>query len=920
MTVSAQSILKYACLPRIFPRLLEVVPDTKFFAQLMALVFFNVGLLPRGNKLLLPNVQGKYGVRTVLSEAAHHLGKGWKYSDQYIVYAAFILALVVFVIQFVLLFLGIVSHAAQAAVPFLGMFTTSDPTNDVDLMMLDKVFQIPGFFGTQYDPVSAAGIESFAAAMQAMFKFYSQGMMVIGGFILAYYFFALMAETAQTGVPFGKRFPSVYGPIRLVMAVLLLLPLAYGYNTGQYLTLLMAKWGSGFATNSWLAYNSVMFATGGSSNPAGISGYEMYGAPKVQSIDSLINFFYIAHTCKEAYKVAYGSQMGEIKPYVIRFADATTSSSALAVAPSTSFTTALNHVAHGDMVIVFGEQDSSHSKYPGNVKPYCGKLNIQISSKDVTRIVDIYDAQFTFVKDMWYFSDLETYGLNMTYILKFWDKKPTSFVFSPTSTGWSANLSMANAMPAGAKFYVTLRLNQQSAYNANISAALDNMVLLGIPEMDMDAKVLSLGWGGAGVWYNKIAEFNGAMVDATYTIPTPIAYPMVMEAIFEAKQTLETVSNPKLKFSPSTVTGHNVSLEKYFQGRDLDNPAVDVEIAGLLSDVYQTVADDSITARPRPPTVTNDPVKNMFMYIFQESGLMDIRNNDDVFPLSRLTMLGKTIINKTIVSIAAGGLVSGFGGLLSGSGAEELGAAFEQGGSVLLGFASTGLVIGFVLYYLIPFFPFIYFFFDVGRWVKSIFEAMVAVPIWALAHLRLDGEGVGNAASKGYFLLLEIMLRPVFTVFGLIASVSIFAAMVVVLDSIFDLVVWNVAGFDMATLSPADPNYDPDVLESFRDSIDAFFYTIIYTIILYMMAMSSFKLIDLIPNKMLRFLQPVPTFHDGASDPAENLVRNTAFAGYQFTGSIAEGIGDFSKGTGRTLGKVMSKGSDTEAKMGGPGG
>jgi len=921
--ISFGSAFRYALFPRVVPRVFEVIPDTKFFAQLMALVFFNIGLLPRGNQLLLPHVQGTYGVRTVLSEAAAHLGRGWRYADQYILYVAFILGIVIFSLQFAVLFFGILMHAASAAIPFLGMFTTSNPTDDIALMMLDKVFQIPGFFKSRFDPVAPANIDDFARGMQVLFRFYSEGMMAIGGLILAYYFFALLAETAQTGVPFGKRFPSVYGPLRLVLAVLLLLPLAYGYNSGQYLTLLMAKWGSGFATNSWLTFNSVMFDYGGVSNPAGLpdfanSGtFEIYGDPKLQSVSSLVNYFYIAQTCRAAYQIAYGGKINDIRPYVIKYASATNPSDSLAIGPGTNFTTVEGFLGGADVVIVFGSKDNKYKKYPGLVKPYCGSLGLTLASKDVTRVKDIYDSQFTFTRNLWYNAAIENYGTNMAYILRFWDRMPSGFMFSPGPYGWGASLGVADAGPAGATFYTDLRVDQQAQYEADIYFAVGNIMMNGIPEMDMSADVLARGWGGAGIWYNKVAEFNGAMVDATYSIPKPVSYPMVMEYVATVKKSLESSTNPRYRFSPMTSNGKGVSIEKYAQGYDLDNPAVDIEIANLLSDIFETVGDDEITERPRPAPVANDPVKNMFMTIFSESGLLDVRNNDGVFPLSKLTMLGNSIINKTILSIGAGGIVSGFGGLLSGAGAADLGAAFEQGGGVLLGFASTGLIIGFILAYLIPFFPFIYFYFAVGRWVKSIFEAMVAVPIWALAHLRMDGEGVGNAASKGYFLLLEIMLRPVFTVFGLMAAITTFSALVVVLDSIFDVVVWNVAGFDMSNLSPSDPQYNVDVVQSFRDSIDMFFYTIIYVIIIYMMAMSSFKLIDLIPNKLLRFLQPVPTFHDGASDPAENLVRNTAFAGHHFTGSLAEGIGDFSKGIGKTAGKVIDKGMAD--KMGGPG-
>ena len=53
--------------------------------------------------------------------------------------------------------------------------------------------------------------------------------------------------------------------------------------------------------------------------------------------------------------------------------------------------------------------------------------------------------------------------------------------------------------------------------------------------------------------------------------------------------------------------------------------------------------------------------------------------------------------------------------------------------------------------------PFIYFFFALAGWIKSIFEAVVAMPLRALAHLRIDGEGLpGPGATNGYFLLLEI--------------------------------------------------------------------------------------------------------------------------------------------------------------------
>ena len=50
--------------------------------------------------------------------------------------------------------------------------------------------------------------------------------------------------------------------------------------------------------------------------------------------------------------------------------------------------------------------------------------------------------------------------------------------------------------------------------------------------------------------------------------------------------------------------------------------------------------------------------------------------------------------------------------------------------------------------------------FAVGGWVKGLFEAMVGVPLWALAHIRIDGQGLaGDAALNGYFLIFEIFIH-----------------------------------------------------------------------------------------------------------------------------------------------------------------
>jgi conjugal transfer/type IV secretion protein DotA/TraY len=215
--------------------------------------------------------------------------------------------------------------------------------------------------------------------------------------------------------------------------------------------------------------------------------------------------------------------------------------------------------------------------------------------------------------------------------------------------------------------------------------------------------------------------------------------------------------------------------------------------------------------------------------------------------------------------------------------------------------------------------PFLYFFFAVTGWVKGLFEAMVGIPLWALAHIRIDGEGLpGDAAQAGYFLIFEIFLRPIIIVMSLLAAILSFSAMVLVLNDIFFLVVSNLSGFNPNNASACGMTNATglnrlNTLEYFRGPVDEFFFTIMYALIVYLIGMSTFKLIDTIPNGLLRWMNfTLPTFHDGQEQPAENLVQNVAIGGGAIGGKLA--------GAGKQLGEAFESGGkflgDTNVRAG----
>lgn len=903
---ATRAVAGYAFLPGIWSRLTGLIPDFGMIAYLMALVFENIRLLPHGHPMLRPDRIGTYRIRDVLAAAAQNLKGGWKNSDQYIIFGMFVLGTVTLIVQFVLLgSLIFISTAQAAGVPnFINMFITTYPQIDLAHLMMDRVFGIPEFFYSCFDPtVNAADpttCEGFVtstvfptptqSALQALFRFYSMGMLAVAGLLIVYYIFAMLAETVNTGRPFGSRFQSIYTPVRLVIAILLLLPLAYGYNTGQYIVFWAAKWGSAFATNAWWLYNNRA-----GDNPLGLEPQEMIGSPKIQDIETIINFFYLANTCHAAYSLAYDK---EIRPYFVKSSGFGGASAAQAVGIGTTFDEARAFFDQGDVKIVFGHQNDEYTKYTGQVKPYCGAITIPSHSKEVTGITDIYNVYFSAIMNMWYNADMSAYGTRMACNLRF-SGKDGCLPLPATNIAWDA----PDTSVAGQNFYADTRLDRQADFTAQMQAQLDTLRTTDNRELIMDQRTMMLGWGGAGVWFNKIMSFNGALVDAMMNLPAPSKYPMIMEHVAEKKKAFEKKTEPREKYSLTTSSGgKTITLDKQLDDADLDDPSQDAEIANLLDAVYKQLQDSEATAKPRTGN-TDNPVKNFVSIIFGQSGIFDFRANGEVFPLAKLAMLGREIIDKTVIMLVSGGLISGFSGL-AGADAGPLGDAIGNIGATMMSFATMGIATGVMLYYVIPLLPFLYVFFAVGRWVKSVFEAMVAIPLWAMAHLRLGGEGLpGPGASQGYLLILEIFLRPIMVLFGLMMAIACFMAMTSAMDSVFNLAVANVGGFDMVSISSGGPD---TLLNSARDGLDALFYTILYAMLVYAIATSSFKLIDIVPSSIMRWIgSSVSGFNDQTDIEGEldyNLVYQVDAMARDIT-KAGSNFDDFARAQAKNMGK-----------------
>ncbi len=887
-----KKVLGYMFMPRIIPRIKELVGSGfGWVAMLMAIIYQSVRLLPPAHPYTNPANKGKFGIRHVIVEAWGNLTFKRANIDQIVIFCLLLLGFILLGFQIGGLLLGAIIQPAFAIPGFLGLFATPNPTNDIAFMILDQVFGIPNLYNSKFGPTGPGTIPLFQQGLHVLFSYYSTMILIVAVFVLLYYVVITLGETATTGVPFGRRFNSIYAPLRLVVAVGLLVPVNYGLNTAQYITLFAAKYGSSFATNGWILFaNSV-------ANPSSTQDESLLARPTVPDVKHIVKFMMLVQACRVAYErlydgSSYNGQVITIEPYYV----SSLAPAQVVPVPITpaDWQAAVTYYNNSDIIIRFGHEDAA--EYPlekSNVYPYCGEITIHTTSNDgiagVTNAAEEVQYRYLWLIRQLYFS---------TFFRDFGERafrvsiKIGSTPLDPCAITFVGEVSCTTptARLPPEEYKVSAYVGRNTAFLNQVKNAYDNAnngtyaTAYTVPPALLDR-----GWGGAAIWYNQIAEWNGAFTAATLNVPTPSKLPSVMEKVAKERDSNDQTVESGHRYRPYLSNNQKVEFDL---GGEHD-------IAVMLNESYE-YWEKSDSSEWTDMQESGNIIIATLSRIFGLNGLFDMRDNPDTHPLASLVAAGKGIIESAIRNLMIG-LGFGFAGGVAGAFDPHIGGFLGAVSGMLVSFSTIGITVGFVLYYILPFMPFMYFFFAVGGWVKSIFEALVGVPLWALAHLRIDGNGIpADNASAGYFLIFEIFVRPILTVFGLLGGMAIFTAMMRVMHDIFPLVVANLTGFD-ASLD--DKTGTIMGIEYKRDIIDEFMFTIIYTIVAYMIATSSFKMIDQVPNSIMRWMGAgIQSFNDQRDDAVPGLVQYAGIGGYGMANQVTGALQQGATGAGSVIG------------------
>ena len=216
--------------------------------------------------------------------------------------------------------------------------------------------------------------------------------------------------------------------------------------------------------------------------------------------------------------------------------------------------------------------------------------------------------------------------------------------------------------------------------------------------------------------------------------------------------------------------------------------------------------------------------------------------------------------------------------------------AFDAGFSffgidiALLSVAGIALLfVGVLFAFVAPGIPFLYWLKSLLGWIFLVFESIVAAPFWAAVHCLPEGSGLaGHHARKGYILALDILIRPVLLVIGVVSAIAIMQGLGWLYSTLLNSFSVNMAAF---------LNFGP---------IAEFVFTIIVVWMMYSLAIHVYTTgITQMPQKIINWIGGI-----GASLGGDDSSKTTNVVGAvmnQGGGAASSGLKKAASGAGGVL-------------------
>jgi conjugal transfer/type IV secretion protein DotA/TraY len=707
------------------------------------------------------------------------------------------------------------------------------------------------------------GSSSVVPVVGDLFRILNSGALVLGIILTTYITGVGVLRSGSDGEFLGRGWSKLFVPARLVIGNAMLAPTASGYSFIQIGVLWLAVQGIALGNAGWTAVTKSLVDRQGEIVAAQLSDRE--------SVGKLMRSIVLAEACRASIlKTEMARQnrpADDPMPVIDLNVRRGTNLYTLAWGSTTPNHPAYSQHVCGHIVIQLARPENGMANPIGQAAEWTSRGWTGNQLYEIRQRVQ--DAQVRAIQDTARVIRPPVEGL----------------VYGQGAAGAGANQLTPASFVQGLKSVTDSYI---ASVGRHSQAALED--LNGSMTTGFKQEAAKAGWIGAGQWFYQVARLNTEFTEIARSVPEIRteglgAYPggaIVDQLVAQQLDALVTQGVAEQARLDRVDAGDNTGgVWGWFAG--MTNSAGN----SLAQAAGETIGID-------PNSSTN--------------ALVQLKNTgDNLLTIAELAFVGKQAIDalpagKVAAAVgSASGVVGKFKGFIGTFLGESAEAALSVGSMLMVFGLISVLSFAAILAFWLPMVPLMIWLGGVLGWLISVVEMVVAAPLWAVAHIHPEGEGMaGKYGANGYMIIVEVFLRPILMIVGLVMSMMVLDPFLRFISTPF----WNT----MNTVNAGNA---------------VGFITIVAFILIYVgfcvsLVHRMFTFIHLIPNSVLRWIGA----HSNSFDQGERIAGDihNSVLGYFNSGTRAAGTAGKAAGFDMVGGraKALAEKAGTGAGGGSP--
>jgi conjugal transfer/type IV secretion protein DotA/TraY len=620
---------------------------------------------------------------------------------------------------------------AQATNPYNVSWSALNPGNDWAAQVIQSLFPVTG---TTASPGTSPGQET--TVIQSIVGQFTGFVGAIACAFIAYTTIMNIHRAAESARVLGQGQSWMF-VVRVGFAGIMMFPLGGGFSAGQALVMQAAMTGVGMAK---AVYTNAIQAVGPDA--------AVIATPMIPGTQSIVSGLIASELCMALINQA-GNSGGNLPliPNPVAMTGQTTPGMA---SLNTSYISYRYSLSQGNE--------------SGN--PACGTVSLTGSMGGAQQIAGV-SVDMAAIQKAALTNVINTIRQQVAPVAQnLWQTK-TAASLAPLQGIYTNVVQVYTQNLTAAATSIASQLN--SAIAANATAARNGQSDL----LTNQVQQSTLGWTAAGAYYLEIAKLNAStlsLLNATPTTTSP-TYDGIPYGLGMDLAPLETAATQFMTTLDATVQSSDATRTPNGTPYTLADAKSDAQGPNVLDQLFNKL------------NLTNAAFQTIAGYLLPQAQIW-------TDPFGGLMSMGQKLMNMSLAAMGVAGLLAS-ATTSTGAAVWEFftgnwaGAAATIGGHAIMSFFGAPifaallalLIPGIIIAYVLPMIPYVIWMAGVAGWIILVCEAMIAVPLWMLAHMTVGGDGLHGRAVEGWGLLFNVVFRPTLMVIGLFMGYFVFDCM-----------------------------------------------------------------------------------------------------------------------------------------------